>query len=386
VEIGASIYHVINHNVAGFVKEFNLTKAKPFQNDSAMAIWDGTKFVHSESSIPFIGEFIDIASVLWRYGLSPIYFKNAVAALLLEWEVLYDILEPFYTTGELFEKINLYNMTQATAPDYLASNIGVSREFTREMLGALTRVNYNTDVAKMNTFAVLVSAVGSGKDLFTVAEGNKVICEKLLESAKAKIVLSTPISSVNKAEEPLTSYQVNGEDYDVVVIAAPLELAGVEFPNIEIDEYVFRAREYQEVHVTFVATIDLRPSYFQLAEVVPEVVLTIEDASVPFSSVAKLANITMADGRPVYKVFSRTALSSDLLERLFRNGTVVNKKVIKAYPVLTPQKEVPITLAEKLFYVNSFESVVSTMETETISGKNVAKLAAKALGYPVKKI
>lgn len=52
-------------------------------------------------------------------------------------------------------------------------------------------MNYNTDVAEMNTFAVGVSAVGSGNDLFTVAEGNKVICEKLLESAKVWLSLFT---------------------------------------------------------------------------------------------------------------------------------------------------------------------------------------------------
>jgi hypothetical protein len=137
VEIGASIYHTINHNVAGFVEEFNLTKAKPFQNDSIMAIWDGNKFVHSESTIPFIGGYVDIANILWRYGLSPIYFKSMcfdpvvcvfssspistdiVATLLSEWEALYELLEPFNTTEELFEKINLHNMTQATAPDFL---------------------------------------------------------------------------------------------------------------------------------------------------------------------------------------------------------------------------------------------------------------------------
>jgi len=276
-------------------------------------------------------------------------------------------------------------MTQATAPELLES-LGVSRDFTREMLGALTRVNYNTDIAKMNTFAVAVSAVGSGNDLFTVKEGNKVICEKLLESAKAKIILNSKVGSVNKAEANPTSYRVNGEDYDVIVIAAPLELAGLELPDLGVDGYVFKAREYQDVHVTFVACEQLRPSYFKELESVPDHVLTVEDPSVPFSSVSKLTNISVADGRSLYKVFSRTALSNELLEKLFVNSTIVNMKVIKAYPVLSPQKAVPIVLATNLFYVNSFESFVSTMETETISGKNVAKLVAKALGYSVKMI
>lgn len=76
VEIGASIYHAINHNVANFVKEFNLTAAKPFMNDSGMAIWDGKEFVHWQSDVPFIGNYIDIAKLFWRYGVAPYNFKS----------------------------------------------------------------------------------------------------------------------------------------------------------------------------------------------------------------------------------------------------------------------------------------------------------------------
>jgi prenylcysteine oxidase/farnesylcysteine lyase len=383
VEIGASIYHAVNHNIAEFVSEFNLTATKPFLNDSGMAIWDGKMFVSQESDLPFIGGFVDIVKMIWRYGLSPLFFKNVVSTLLTEWDALYSLIEPFHSTEELFQKLHLFNMTQVTAPDFLAP-LGVSHDFSKELLGALTRVNYNTDVAKMNTFAVAVSAVGSGNDLFTVREGNKVLCKRLAESAKAEVVLNSPVKVVEKLPG-VKSYKVHDKIYDVVIIAAPLELAGIGFTNVDIDEYVFSAREYQEVHVTFVAASGIHPSYFN-AEKVPDHILTVEDPTVPFSSLAKLANISVADGRAVYKVFSRTEMCRTLLEQIFINNTIEHKTMIKAYPVLSPQKFVPIVLSDNLFYVNSFESVVSTMETETISGKNVAKLVAKSLGGVVKKI
>lgn len=40
----------------------------------------------------------------------------------------------------------------------------------------------------------------------------------------------------------------------------------------------------------------------------------------------------------------------------------------------------PPKLGDNLYYVNSFESVVSTMETEMISARNVSLLIAKSLG------
>lgn len=73
-------------------------------------------------------------------------------------------------------------------------------------------------------------------------------------------------------------------------------------------------------------------------------------------------------------------------QELCASTYIFSRTPIKAYPKLKPQKTVPIILSKNLFYVNSFESLISTMETEAISGKNVAKLVAVALGHPVQKI
>lgn len=100
------------------------------------------------------------------------------------------------------------------------------------------------------------------------------------------------------------------------------------------------------MHVTFVAANKLQSGYFQQTVPVPEHILTVEDPSVPFSSISRLNNISIADGRPVFKVsllsnslikpfdhakvFSRTALSDELVNQLFSNATVVNRYVLAA--------------------------------------------------------
>jgi len=331
------------------------------------------------SGMPFLGSLINLGSMLWRYGMTLLNMKSTISTMMKSWETLYTFEEPYETTEELFKKMNLYDLITVTSPGYFDTN-GVSHQFQREMLGAMTRVNYNTDAEIMNAFAVAVSAIGSGDDLFTVTEGNRVVSEKLVEASKADVKLNARVSSISAGENG--KYLVDGVEYDAVVISAPIEHAEFEFPGLEIDPYVFNARTYQVVHVTFVSGTP-NPEYFKITGKVPDLVLTVEEPSLPFSSIGRQAGINDDDGKPVYKIFSKQELDDALLNDLFTNRSTLYHRVFHAYPVLSPQKLVPIRLHNNLFYVNSMESVVSTMETETISAKNVARLIAKSFGAPL---
>lgn len=69
--------------------------------------------------------------------------------------------------------------------------------------------------------------------------------------------------------------------------------------------------------------------------------------------------------------------------RLDRTETHITR--FYAYPVLSPIPETqpfpPIVLdeSEGIFYVNAMETAFSTIETEMLSGKNVAQLVARSL-------
>jgi len=369
----------VNHNVVGFVKKFNLTGINPYKDDVGFGLWNGKEFIIRQSEVPVLGSIMNLGSMLWRYGLTLLYMKLTISNMLKSWETLYSFDEPYETVEELFRKMNLYDLVTATAPGYFESK-GVSKQFISELLVGMTRVNYNTDAEIMNAFAVAVSAIGSEDDIYTVAEGNRVMCEKLLEASKADVKLNTPVTSIGLGADG--KYLVDGTEYDAVVIAVPIELSKFEFPGLDIDPYVFNARTYQEVHVTFAAGT-LNSGYFKTTGRAPDHILTVEEPTIPFSSIGKLNGVTTEDGRPVYKMFSKQELEEPLLDELFTNRTTEHKQAFHAYPVLTPQQPVPVKLHNKLFYVNSMESVVSTMETETISAKNIAKLLAKSLGVPL---
>jgi hypothetical protein len=51
-----------------------------------------------------------------------------------------------------------------------------------------------------------------------------------------------------------------------------------------------------------------------------------------------------------------------------------------AYPKLTVGiAEPPVILAERLLYINAFESAISTIETQALASKNVVKILRKQM-------
>jgi prenylcysteine oxidase/farnesylcysteine lyase len=117
-----------------------------------------------------------------------------------------------------------------------------------------------------------------------------------------------------------------------------------------------------------------RAEYFGLARAgdLPDTVLTVEDDTIPFSSLGLVA--TSTDGALVYKLFSRDPV------QLFCSRDALEQIRWEAYPVLRPSDDVPpFRLADGLYWVNAMEFAVSTMETEAVAARNVANLVAAQL-------
>ncbi|KAK0523988.1 hypothetical protein OC842_005969 [Tilletia horrida] len=77
------------------------------------------------------------------------------------------------------------------------------------------------------------------------------------------------------------------------------------------------------------------------------------------------------------KIFSPNQMPDERLQELFGKETIkwVYRKQWDAYPVLDPTREFPpVELDEGLYYVNSLEPMISTMETSTVSARNVVAL------------
>ncbi|MBW2405274.1 MAG: hypothetical protein JRF42_16100, partial [Deltaproteobacteria bacterium] len=108
-----------------------------------------------------------------------------------------------------------------------------------------------------------------------------------------------------------------------------------------------------------------RADYFGLAHAsdLPDAVLTVEDDTIPFSSLGLVA--TSPDGALIYKLFSREPLAESLLDEIFSSRDVVERIRWEAYPVLSPSRDLPpFRLADGLYWVNAMEFAVSTMDDD----------------------
>ncbi|PWY98415.1 hypothetical protein BCV70DRAFT_212782 [Testicularia cyperi] len=243
--------------------------------------------------------------------------------------------------------------------------------------------------------------------------------------------------SADATEEPqwyIGSKSGEGDVYDAVVIATPWHNAGITLLNTEKR---VKSRPFVHLHVTLLATTATgpKPAYFGLGsqDAVPRTILT-SDESVrqalrshapihespgdsnpashnsadakptmlkkphldffslnylrPLRSRAADSNVStdgsnQDDSRSkehVVKIFSNEAVSDELLDRLFGSETItwLRRHEWDSYPLLEPTTHFPnIQVDENLYYSNAMESLVSTMETSTVSARNTVALLLK---------
>jgi prenylcysteine oxidase / farnesylcysteine lyase len=79
----------------------------------------------------------------------------------------------------------------------------------------------------------------------------------------------------------------------------------------------------------------------------------------------------------IYKIFSRIEFNETMMKKYFHSYNIssVILKLQYAYPDLSPTNKSewhPIELDDNFYYINSMESIISTIETELISSKNIA--------------
>ncbi|KAF8660051.1 hypothetical protein HU200_058137 [Digitaria exilis] len=166
----------------------------------------------------------------------------------------------------------------------------------------------------------------------------------------------------------------------VTVVATPLDEVNITLsPPISIPQ-----RKMQHTHATFVRGL-LNPGYFGLnsASDIPELIGTLEVPDIPFSCISVLKRYGEDDR--TYKMFSRAKLDDDLLDQIFSSA---RKETIRinwaAYPHYeAPEEFAPIVLdGKQLYYVNTFESAASAMETGAVAAENVARLIISRLSLP----
>ncbi|KAK9451661.1 Prenylcysteine lyase-domain-containing protein [Limtongia smithiae] len=399
VELGASIFVKDNLNLMAAAKEFGLNVAgtelgqlkseETQQIETSFGIWDGKSLVFSlntESS------WKTAAKLFYRYGVSIIRARRLASKAVKMFMAFYsDTLFPFGDLTETAIATGLANITAMTTKNYLASE-RISELYANELIQSATRVNYAQNIDRLQALEGLV--VLSAEHGYNIEGGNWRIFDSMLKKSEAVVLLDTTVTKVGKCPEEsgkkwmIARSASDGdvvEYFDQVIIAAPYHQTGLGSLSSEISEPA--EVPYMKLYVTLVAsTKRLGGKYFGLDEStdVPTMILTTlpakgESHMPPIFNSISIVKYIPERKEYVYKIFSPTRMTPAFLQLVFKRGAElswVHEKIWYPYPRLDPvTKFSSFKLSDDgLWYLNGIEQFISTMETSSLAGANVAAL------------
>ena len=284
-----------------------------------------------------------------------------------------------------------------------------------ELICCAMKANYGQNNKDLDAFTAFVSLAGMEvKSLWNVVGGNYQIPLKALESSKATLVQAEVTSVTRNDDSAKMSYTVTykkqaqetsdpspeeglSTDFDIVIIAHPLNLSTITFENFPMQIYTPAAKTpYHRTVATFVkgevngAMFGLKGSAYPTSFPLDILTNDLVDSPVDFNSVSTQIPVDIKDTdtkdfcKPlnqeptrVWKVFSKSLLTAADKSQLFRSIESEVTKDWLAYPHYHPPEEYPPFLLDGrgLIYINAIEKVASAAEMSCIGGKNAALLA-----------
>ncbi|CAA6660412.1 unnamed protein product [Spirodela intermedia] len=336
---GATILHPKNLHALNFTSFLGLKPSlqRSSASSSWLGIWDGSRFVFqtlppppdsSSALYKKIHSILNSFLLFRRYGLSLLRMQSFVTRTVGKFMIYYKDLASrpvFESAEEMLRWAGLDGLTRRTLQEALAE-AGLSPLLISELVTVITRINYGQNV-DMSGLAGAVGLAGSESGLWS--------------HSNATLNLHEEITSISYKE-------------------GQYELRSREEINTSVDStspfllrFQSQAGACQHTHTTFVRGL-LNPGYFGLnsESEIPNLVGTME---VPEK---------YGEKDKAYKVFSRSKMEDVLLDQIFG---------LSHYSA--PEAFAPYILdGLHLYYINSFESAASTMETSAVSAENIARL------------
>nr|GAT47321.1 prenylcysteine lyase [Mycena chlorophos] len=378
VELGASIFIPANRNLWRATHEFNLSR-RDFHDEEGLGIWDGTSLVFAATGGWW--SWWDTAKALFRYGFhSPRRTQKVVDDMVSKFLTLYSSTPPKWSKLEdLAQTLEWNDLLSKNTADWLEGE-GVNHRFISEIVEASTRVNYGHNVDEIHALEGACSLAPTGAT--AVDGGNFQIFEQFLNRSTANVFLKTSVQSItaNSSGKWIVASDRGSQSYDAIILAAPWQSTDIALP----EEITIPKQPYVHLHVTLFSTnlssLPAKSLNLPASTKIPPMLLTTHEGArnggkePEFNSLSYHGKIS--DSEWVVKIFSKQRVSDEWLSKMF-DGQVgwVYRKEWDAYPVLPPTASFPqIKLADGLYYSNSFEPFISTMETETISSRNIVDL------------
>ncbi|RDB28429.1 Farnesylcysteine lyase [Hypsizygus marmoreus] len=379
LELGGSIFVAANKNLWRASDEFNLTR-REFDAGAQTGVWDGHKLVFS-----FGDGWWDTIKVILRYGmLSPKNADSLVSGVIKNFLTLYSSATPKWDNiADLAATLGWSDLVSNTTADFFTQR-GVSKKFTYEVIEAATRVNYGQNVDAIQALEGACSLATTGAR--GIEGGNYQLFERFLNHSGANVHLNTKVVSVTEASSSSHHWAVKTSagtvEYKAVILAAPFHSTGIEIsPSLAAQ---IPKQQYVHLHVTLLATTSPTPdpAYFGLpaGAKLPNMMLTTYEGARAGGKEPEFNSLSyhgqVREGEWAVKIFSKDRISDEWLNKLFlgKVGWVLRKEW-DAYPQLPPTTVFPpVKLDRGFYYVNAFEPLISTMETETIASRNVVDL------------
>nr|CAG8496430.1 10102_t:CDS:10 [Entrophospora candida] len=377
IELGGSLFIDSNYHIINASKQFGLEFIYYGEEtpNARNGMWNGEKFVFEQST----SYYWDLMIMTWRYGLAPIKVNNLIQATINKFLNIYYLVNPFTSIDSAIEKLDLSDLVKFTGEYYFSEIQKINQNYLYDIIEPVVRVNYAQNLNEIHAMGVYIGSASIGAK--KIKGGNYQLFEKFAEYSEANIKLNSKVIKITKRlSDTSLRYLVQTEDgnvdeYDGIILATPIEVSGIIFENISKMQEI-KEIPYVTLHVTLVAG-NLNPNYFGKTSFddLPLQIVTTNSPKVEFLSLT--TERILSNGETVNKIFTLDYLSDEILSRIYLNTSWNYRQVWKSYPKLLPNQTFPpIEIDDNFFYINSFEPFISTMETETVSSKNIVNIIA----------
>ena len=378
VELGGTFFHSMNLTMQEFAEKFSLDTEEFIL--PIIGVWNGSKFIYKSSSSSLVTKL----KLVLRYRMGAIRLSNLLKKAKKQVLEVYEhnrLAKHYNTCEELFESPFILDCAKKTLEEILKEN-GVSASLIKEIIEPGTRYIYHQNINIGGFVGIATIIASDGSPIYKIKNGNVQLNEALIKSANAKVSLNQRIKKITRTDNEtyiLSTLKGDSEEYDAVFIAAPLEQADIEFENVSIPD--LKKREFRQVYIKLIVG-QVNPEYFGMKDVseIPELILTTADFTGAFDNLETLGK--SEEGNFVYNLFSPSPIPNELVEQMF------SKRLLEedfhweyAHPVPKPitQNFQPFKLGPQLFYINTVESIASTMETISVAARNTVLLLKKEL-------
>ena len=150
--------------------------AEPPLSEGPFAVWDGRDVVFKQKS----STFMMVMSMVYRYGLSPLYSQRVVADIEARFADIYALLEdpeghpPWERHETMLRHLQLYDLSQKTLKAHLREG-GFTAAFVDEIVEGVIRNNYGQSVGSVNALAGMLALSSGAVNVMTTKEGMIVL-------------------------------------------------------------------------------------------------------------------------------------------------------------------------------------------------------------------